>query len=67
MTLLQLIQTLKTANTNVTVIDAETDSEIIVFRSQGVNGVEGDVSGRTVRRWEITGAQAIKVYLDAAA
>lgn len=66
MTLLQLISALKTNNVNVTVVDADTDEEIIVFRSQGVSGVEGDVSARTVRRWELTGATAIKVVLEAA-
>ncbi len=66
MTLLQLIETLKSANINVTVVDAETDSEIIVFKNTGILGVESDVSARTVRRWEITGATAIKVVLEAA-
>lgn len=66
MTLLQLISALKTSNVNVTVVDADTDEEIIVFRSQGVSGVDGDVSARTVRRWELVGATAIKVVLEAA-
>lgn len=66
MTLLQLISALKTSNVNVTVVDADTDEEIIVFRSQGVSGVEGDVSARTVRRWELVGATAIKVVLEVA-
>ncbi len=66
MTLLQLIETLKSANINVTVVDAESDSEIIVFKNTGILGVESDVSARTVRRWEITGATAIKVVLEAA-
>lgn len=66
MTLLQLISVLKTNNVNVTVVDADTDEEIIVFRSQGVSGVEGDVSARTVRRWELVGASAIKVVLETA-
>lgn len=65
MTLLQLIETLKSANINVTVVDAESDSEIIVFKNTGILGVESDVSARTVRRWEITGATAIKVVLEA--
>lgn len=66
MTLLQLVETLKSANINVTVIDAETDGEIITFKSQGYQGVEGDVSARTVRRWIITGATAISVFIEAA-
>lgn len=66
MTLLQLIETLKSANINVTVVDAESDSEIIVFKNTGILGVESDVSARTVRRWELTGATAIKVVLEAA-
>lgn len=66
MTLAQLIQALKTQNVNVSVVDAETDTEIISFKSQGIAGVEGDVSARTVRRWELTGASAIKVVIEAA-
>ena len=65
MSLVELITALKTQNVNVTVTDGETDAEIIVFKSQGISGVEGDVSARTVRRWEITGATAIKVVLEA--
>ena len=64
MTLLQLIETLKTQNVNVTVVDADSDTEIIVFKAAGILGVENDVSARTVRRWEITGASAIKVVLE---
>lgn len=64
MTLLNLITALKTANTTVTVKDATDDSEIIVFKASGISGVEGDVSARNVRRWEITGASAITVVLE---
>lgn len=63
MSLLELISVLKT-NVTVTVKDGDTDTEIIVFKSQGISGVEGDVSARTVRRWEITGATAITVVLE---
>lgn len=66
MTLLELISALKTQGTRVKVIDAETDAEIIVFLSQGINGVEGDVSARTVRKWEIIGSSAITVALETA-
>ena len=64
MTLLQLISALKTNNVNVTVSD--TDGEIIVFRSQGIAGVESDVSAREVKKWELTGAAAISVVLEPA-
>ena len=65
MTLAELIGALKTQNVKVTVIDAESDEELIVFLSQGIGGVEGDLSVRTIRRWELTGATAIKVVLEA--
>lgn len=65
MTLAELISALKTQNVKVTVIDAESDEELIVFFSQGIGGVEGDLSVRTIRRWELTGATAIKVVLEA--
>lgn len=65
MTLNELITALRTQNINVTVKDGDTDTEIIVFKSQGIAGVEGDVSSRTVRRWDITGASAIEVVLEA--
>jgi hypothetical protein len=64
MTLLELISTLKTSNITVTVVAAETDSEIIVFKASGIAGVESDLSGSNVRRWEITGASAIKVVVE---
>lgn len=67
MTLAELIGVLKTQNINVTVKDGANDTEIIVFKSQGINGVEGEISARPVRRWEITGATAIEVVLDATA
>lgn len=66
MTLLQLISALSTKNVKVTLKDADTDSEIITFFSQGIAGIESDVSARTVRRYEITGAQQMIVILDAA-
>lgn len=65
MTLNELITALRTQNINVTVKDGDTDTEIIVFKSQGIAGVEGDVSSRTVRRWDVTGASAIEVVLEA--
>ena len=65
MTLLQLIEALKTNGVKVSVIDADTDNELITFFSQGIGGVETDVSGRTVKRWLLNGAQAISVYLEA--
>ena len=64
MTLLELISTLKTSNITVTVVAAETDNEIIVFKASGIAGVESDVSGSNVRRWEIIGATAIKVVVE---
>ena len=62
MTLLQRITALKTDNVKVTVLEGET--EIITFYSQGINAVEGDVSARTVNKWDITGAKAITVVLE---
>lgn len=66
MTLLQLVQTLSTKNVKITVKDGDSDNEIITFFSPCISGVEGDVSARNVRRWELTGAQSIVVVLDAA-
>lgn len=66
MTLAELISTLKTKNVKVTVIDAETDGVIITFFSEGIGGVESDVSARTVRKWSLDGATSISVSLEAA-
>lgn len=66
MTLAELISALKTKNVKVTVIDAETDGVIISFFSEGIAGVEGDVSARTVRKWSLDGATSISVSLEAA-
>lgn len=67
MTLAQMIAVLNTKNATVTVIDASTSAEIIVFKASGISGVETDVSGRTVSYWEITSATAVKVALAAGA
>ena len=64
MTLLDFIKALKTKNVKVTVSDDSDD--IITFYSEGINGVESDVSSRNVKKWEITGAAAISVILEAA-
>ena len=66
MTLSDLINALKTKNVKVTVLDAETDGIIITFFSEGIAGVEGDVSARTVRKWSLDGASSISVSLEAA-
>ena len=65
MTLLQLISTLSTTNVTVAVIDADTEESIIEFKSQGYEGVEGDVSARTVKRWKLVDATSIQVVLEA--
>lgn len=62
MTLLEMIQSLKTKNVKVTVSDE--NDELITFFSQGIEGVEGDLSARPVKRWELTGAQSVSVILD---
>ena len=66
MTLLQLVSTLSTHNVSVKVKDGDTDAVLIEFKNAGITSVEGDVSARTVRRWELTGAQSMIVVLDAA-
>ncbi len=66
MTLLDFVNTLKTSNVKITVKDADSDGVIITFFSEGIGGVEGDVSARTVKRWEIIGASAVTVVLEAA-
>jgi len=65
MTLAQMIAALKTTAT-VTVIDAASSEELIVFKASGIDGVEGTISGRTVSYWELTSATAIKVALAGA-
>ena len=64
MTLAELISALKTKNVKVTVSDDS--DEIITFYSAGILGVESDVSARNVKKWEITGAAAISVFLESA-
>lgn len=66
MTLLMLVQALSTKNVKITVKDGDTDNELITFFSQGISVVEGDVSARTVKRWNLTGSTSIEVVLDAA-
>ena len=66
MTLLELISALNTKNVKITVKDGDSDTEIITFFSQGISGVEGDVSARTVKRWNLTGAASLEITLDAA-
>lgn len=66
MTLLDFIKALKNKDINVTVIDGENDDTIITFLSQGIDGVEGDVSARPVKNWKMTGSTAIEVTLGVA-
>ena len=66
MTLAQMIAALNTKNATVTVIDAATSTELIVFKASGIANVESDISGRTVSYWEITSATAVKVALAGA-
>ena len=66
MTLSQMITALNTKNATVTVIDATTSTELIVFKASGIANVESDISGRTVSYWEITSATAVKVALAGA-
>lgn len=66
MTLLQFINALSTQNVSVVVIDGDTDATLIEFKSQGIAGVEGDVSARNVKRWRMNGATAVEVVLDTA-
>lgn len=66
MTLAQMIAALNTNNATVTVIDAATSTELIVFKASGIANVESDISGRTVSYWEITSATAVKVALAGA-
>lgn len=63
MTLLEFVSTLSTQNINVAVVDSETETNIIEFKSQGIAGVEGDVSSREVKKWSISGATSITVEL----
>jgi len=65
MTLAQMVENLKTTAT-VTVIDATSSAELIVFKASGIDSVEDTISGRTVSYWEITSATAIKVALAGA-
>lgn len=65
MTLAQMITALKTTAT-VTVVDATSSAELIVFKASGIASVEDTISGRTVSYWEITSATAIKVALAGA-
>ena len=65
MTLAQMVANLKSTAT-VTVIDATSSAELIVFKASGVDSVEDTLSARTVSYWEITSATAIKVALAGA-
>lgn len=65
MTLAQMVTALKTTAT-VTVIDATSSAELIVFKASGIAGVEYTISGRTVSYWEMTSATAIMVALAGA-
>ena len=64
MTLLQLIAALGTQNVMISVIDADTDDVIIEFKSQGIAGVESELSSRNVRKWTIDNALHMSVKLE---
>ena len=64
MTLLEMIASLKTKNVKVTVTDGDTSNELITFYSQGISGVESELTASTVKRWEITGAASLNVVIE---
>jgi hypothetical protein len=61
MTLLDIISALNTKEVTVTVKDSATDKDIITFISEGIAGVESDLSARPVISWSIIGASKITV------
>ena len=68
MTLLDLVSKLNTPNINIAVVDGSTEETIIEFKSQGIAGVENEVSSRTVKKWSISNAlytTTVTVVLEA--
>ena len=53
MTLLDFVSKLKTQNVNISVVDGDSEEVIIEFKSQGIAGVESDLSARLVKYWSI--------------
>ncbi len=61
MTLLQFISVLNNSDINVSVVDAQTDKNIITFVSQGYEGVESELTARPVVSWSILGVSKVVV------
>lgn len=69
MTLFELVSKLNSQNINVEVVDGATEETVIEFKSQGIAGVENELSSRTVRKWNVGStayAISITVILEAA-
>lgn len=62
MTLLDLVSKLNTQNINVQVVDGATEETIIEFKSQGIAGVENDLTARSVKKWSI-GSNAYSITI----
>lgn len=62
MTLSELLSVLNTSVT-VTVIDKDSEDEIIVFKAQGIDAVETTTASTTVAYWKITSASTITVAI----
>ena len=63
MTLRAFLDALKTSGVKITLLDAA-GTEIIKFFSEGYEGVESDILGRTIRKFEITSNTAISVTIN---
>lgn len=54
MTLFDLVSKLSSENINVAVVDGATEQTVIEFKSQGIAGVENELSTRSVKKWSIS-------------
>lgn len=65
MTLNDFLSALKTEGVKVTLVDVE-GNELIKFFSEGYKGVESDILARTIKKFDLTSANALTVIINEA-
>lgn len=61
----EMLSTLTTKEVEVTLIDAETEEDIVTLKAGGYASLEDSIEDRTVKKWRIVSANSIRVMLNA--
>jgi len=63
MNLNEFLSTLTSSNVQVTLMDLDTNAEIITLKASGYESLDDAIENREVKQWSITSASTVKVVL----